>query len=76
MCFSLVLLLFSLGLAKKHAISLILTLEILLLCVVLVLVEKVEGNYTILLIRVGACEAAVGLGAMVSLARVKDSLML
>jgi len=61
-----------LGLYKKNVLSLLLTLE----CIVVLSFIQLTSNeiyFRVYFIRVGACESAVGLGALVGLIRLTGS---
>ena len=70
---AMLLILISFGL-KKHTLTLLLNLELLcLLAIVLTLILGLEAFNALLMICVGACEGAVGLGSLVSLTRIKNN---
>jgi len=69
-----ILLIICFGLKKKHPLIVLLTLELYLLIVMKAVVRL--GNeifFALLLICIGACEGAVGLGSLIRRTRVKRS---
>ena len=54
---------------KKNVLSLLLTLECIVLLTFIALCFSAELFFGIIFLRVGACEAAVGLGCLVGLIR-------
>jgi len=69
------LILIAFGIKKKHALTYLFQLEILCLLLIFFLIQYHELFFGILLICVRACEAVVGLSAIVSLARVTSQLI-
>lgn len=60
----------SLGIKKKHSISYLLTLEILVLLILRGTIQLgLDVFFLLLMLAVGACEGAVGLRAMIRIAR-------
>ena len=58
---------------KKHVLSVLLTLELLLLFLIyLSIIMGVELFFGLLIICVGACEGAVGLGSIISVTRTRS----
>ena len=67
---SILMLLMSLGLKKKNTLTTLLTLEILRIIIIFVILKI--GNeifFGLLMLCIGACEGAVGLGALVRMSR-------
>ena len=57
---------------KKHTLSLLLTLELLILLLIFITLRFGLNTFLILMmISIGACEGAVGLGTMIGLTRAK-----
>lgn len=57
---------------KKHPLSVLLLLEVLVLVILLhSMIIGVEIFYCLMLICVGACEGAIGLGALIGLRRIR-----
>jgi len=68
---TLLLIIIALGL-KKHGLTTLLLLEILCLYIVITALKNgIEMFYRLILICVGACEGAVGLGALIRMRRIK-----
>jgi len=62
------------GLKKKHPLTVLLTLELFLLIIVKTVIRLgVEMYFALILICIGACEAAVGLSTFIRRARVKST---
>ena len=69
---SLIIILSSFALRKRNTLTLLITLEIFCVLVIVVLVLLgLEGFFAFLVICVGACEAAVGLGTLIRIIRTK-----
>jgi len=67
---SIALILTSFAVKKKHVLTMLLTLELFsVLIVIIALLGGKEVFFSILMICIGACEGAVGLGAMARLSR-------
>ena len=68
---TLVVLITSFAIKKKHALTVLLILEIYrLMIIVIVLTMGLELFFGLLLICIGACEGAVGLGTLVRMTRI------
>lgn len=60
---------------KKHSLTILLRLElIILIVIILTLIFGQDLFYVLIIICVGACEGAVGLSAIISIARLKSEL--
>ena len=71
------LLLRSFGLKKKHTLTVLLTLELLCLhAIIITLLLGFEIFFGLLIVCVGACEGAVGLGALVRIIRIGRTIRL
>lgn len=64
-----IILLASFSRKKKNVLSLLLTLECIILFLFIILVFSRELFFSVIFLRVGACEGAVGLGCLVGLIR-------
>jgi len=71
---SLFLLIVSFGLKKKHFLIMLLSLEFLgIFIIILTLIIGLEVFLGFIMVCIGACEGAVGLGSLIRSARVKNN---
>lgn len=69
---TLVLILGSFGLKKKHSLTVLLSLEFLrLLIIIITLMLGLDIFYGLIIVCIGACEGAVGLRALIRITRIK-----
>ena len=74
---TLTIILTSFGLKKKHVLTVLLSLE--LLCIVIIIYTLnlgLEIFFGLVMICIGACEGAVGLGCIIGLIRIKQVLII
>ena len=65
-------LLLSFGLKKQHVLTLLLTLELFrIIIIILTFTNGINTFFRLLLICIGACEGAVGLGTIIRITRIK-----
>ena len=74
MCVTITTCLLNFAIKKKHALTLLLQLELLNLLIILVILYiGVEIFFCMLMVCVRACEGAVGLGALIRIIRAKKN---